>query len=185
MAQKIHAIMIVEVAGRPPEYLINSLQMHVDKMKDISGVELVSSKLATPRKLDEEKDLYTMFAEVEVKTDSFAKLLDLVFEFMPSSIEVIDPLDIELNLQEATMFMNDLSGRLHKYDDLAKIAKFQIQELNQKLQQMQPRPKVTEVIQPLKVTMDSGNSSKDPNRTSSKTAPSLDSKKSKKKPKKK
>ena len=155
--QKITAVMIIEVAGRPPEYLINSLKIHLDKLNHIPGVQVISSKIAEPRLIEEEKDLYTCFGEVEVKTIGLIKLMDLVFDFMPSSIEIIDPMDLELNCQEATMFMNDLTGRLHKYDEIAKIARMQIQQLTQKIQSSQPSqvaPKQTSPFQPIRITMD-------------------------------
>ena len=132
--QTIRAIMIVEVAGRPPEYLKNSLAAHIEKLNAIKGVTLIESKMAEPKFIDEKNDLYTMFSEVEFETAGLFKMMEVVFEFMPSSVEILEPLGIELNSQEATMFLNDLAGRLHRYDEVAKIAKMQIQQLAQKLQ---------------------------------------------------
>jgi len=106
--KKITAIMIIEVAGRPPQYLVDSMKAHIDKLNHIKGVSLVRSRISEPVIVESEKDLYTSFAEVEVQTDGLAKLMDLIFDFMPSSVEVIEPVDMELNCQEATMFMNDL-----------------------------------------------------------------------------
>lgn len=154
--QKITAIMIVEVAGRPPEYLTNSLQLHIDKLNHVKGVKLVSSKLSEPAVVESEKDLYTCFAEVEVEVVGLSKLMDLVFDFMPSSIEIIDPMNLDLNCQEATMFVNDLAGRLHKYDELAKIAKMQLMEMSKKLEQIQPKQASEEnanPFQPIRITM--------------------------------
>jgi chromosome condensin MukBEF ATPase and DNA-binding subunit MukB len=155
MEQKIRAIMIIEVAGRPPEYLVESIKAHIDKLNSFQGAKVVRSRFAEPRKLSEEKDLYTTFSEVEIETISMQKLLDVVFEFMPSSIEILDPEEVVFSLQETTNFLNDLSARLHKYDDVAKIARFQIQDLTQKLQQFQQAPKqnVSLPIQPIKVTI--------------------------------
>jgi len=152
--QKITAMMIIEVAGRPPEYLENSLKLHLEKLEHIKDVKLISSKIAESRLIEAEKDLYTCFGEVEVETIGFSKLMDLVFDFMPSSIEIINPNNIEFNCQEATMFANDMAGRLHKYDELAKIARLQLQNLNQQLQAKNAAPAVqSNPIQPMKITM--------------------------------
>lgn len=155
--QKITAVMIIEVAGRPPEYLEESLKAHLDKLNHIKDVKLISSKIAESRLIETEKDLYTCFGEVEVETIGFAKLMDLIFDFMPSSVEIINPNDIEFNCQEATMFANDMAGRLHKYDEVAKIARMQMQQLAQQLQQyQQPVQKVPQnPIQPIQITMNS------------------------------
>ena len=155
--QKIRAIMMIEVAGRPPEYLAESIGAHINKLNSVKDVRLVNSKISKPAIVDSSKDLYSCFAEVEVETTGLINLMDLVFDFMPSSIEIIEPVDLELNCQEVTMFMNDLAGRLHKYDEVAKIAGFQIQDLKNKLirmqQILQPSQKSQNMQQPLRVTM--------------------------------
>jgi hypothetical protein len=154
--QKITVAMIIEVAGRPPEYLENSLKIHLDKLNNIKDVRLISSKIAEPRLIETEKDLYTCFGEVEVEVLGMAKLMDLIFDFMPSSVEIINPSEIEFNCQEATMFANDMAGRLHKYDEVAKIARMQVQQLSQQLQryqQAQQRP--VNPIQPIQISMNS------------------------------
>lgn len=155
--QKITASMIIEVAGRPPEYLENSLKLHLEKLNHIKDVKLISSKIAEPRLIETEKDLYTCFGEVEVETVGFSKLMDLVFDFMPSSVEIINPNEIEFNCQEATMFANDMAGRLHRYDEIAKIARMQIQQLTQQLQRyQQPVQKApASPFQPMQITMNS------------------------------
>lgn len=155
--QKITALMIIEVAGRPPEYLENSLKLHLDKLNHIKDVKLISSKIAEPRLIETEKDLYTCFGEVEIETIGFSKLMDLIFDFMPSSVEIINPSEIEFNCQEATMFANDMAGRLHKYDEIAKIARMQMQQLTQQLQKyQQPTQKApSNPIQPIQITMNS------------------------------
>lgn len=162
--QKITSIMIIEVAGRPPEYLTNSMKLHIDKLNNIKGVSLNSSKISEPTLIESEKDLYSCFAEVEIDTENLAKLMDLIFDFMPSSVEIIEPTNLDLNCQEATMFANDLAGRLHRYDEVAKIAQFQIHQLTAKIAQMQqgaqPRP-AQNPIQPIKITMNQDDSPKE------------------------
>jgi hypothetical protein len=170
--KKITAIMIIEVAGRPPQYLIDSMRAHVDKLNHIKGVSLVSSKLSEPAIVESEKDLYTCFAEVEVRTDGLAKLMDLMFDFMPSSVEIIEPIDLQLNCQEATMFMNDLSGRLHRYDEVTKIMQMQIQQMSAKLSQMQQtqQPVSKNPIQPIQITMQHSSEEKEVKKPSKKSS---------------
>lgn len=167
---EITALMIVEVMGRPPEYLKEALDKHISQLNNRKDVKLVSSKISDTKKIDEEKDLYSSFAEVEVRVLGLGKLLDLVFEFMPSSIEIVDPENLELNCQEATMFLNDLSGRLHKYDDVAKLAQMKIYQLSQALQQtkQQPSSQSSSAIQPAMVTYGDGTEKKSVVKTISK-----------------
>jgi hypothetical protein len=181
MEEKIKAIMIIEVAGRPPQYLTDSLKAHVEKLNSIKGVRLVSSKIAEARIIEEEKDLYTSFAEVEVETETLGKLMELVMDYMPSSVEIVEPSEICFNCHEASMLFNDLAGSLHKYDEIAKVARMQIQQLSQRLQQMEaqhaPKPLVSP-IQPMRISME-------PQKTVEKESIKNTQKKSKKSNKKK
>ena len=129
--------MIVEIAGRPAEYVKDILKVHVGKIKEAKDASVVCEKLSEPKKLDSEQEMYTCFAEIEIETSSLSRLLELIFDYMPSSVEIVEPSELRLNSQEATAFACDLAGRLHKYDEIAKIAQIQTQQLAQKLQIMQ------------------------------------------------
>ncbi len=135
--QKIRAIMVIEVAGRPPEHIRNALKEHVGKMKTMKGVKYISEKISEATIVDKEQDIYSCFAEVEVEVETFFKLTELMFDFLPSSIEVVEPENLKFNTQEATMFLSDLSGRLHKYDEIAKVAQMRNNQFAQRLQMLQ------------------------------------------------
>jgi hypothetical protein len=147
MAKKIRAIMIVEIAGRPAEHVKESLISHIGQIKLKKEICVISQKMSAPRKIEEaEEELYTCFAEVEVEVDNFYKLTELVFDFMPSSVEIIEPNEISMSLSDATTYLNTLSGRLHKYDEIAKIAQMQVQQLAQRFQQMEKAGQLQNVL---------------------------------------
>ncbi len=135
--EKIRAILIIELMGRPAEYAKESLERHAGKLKKERGVEVFSISVSEPKKIEEaESEIYTCFAEVELEAENFAKLFDLVFDFMPSSIEILEPENLRLNINEATNFINALAGRLHRYDEIAKIAQIKNQQLAGKLKEL-------------------------------------------------
>jgi hypothetical protein len=135
--QKVRAIMIVEIAGRPPEHIKEALKAHVGVMKTMKGIKYLSETFSDAKLIDQEKEIYSSFVEVEVEVDNFMKLTELMFDFLPASIEVLEPDNLKFNSQEATNFLSDLSGRLHKYDEIAKIAQMKNQQLMQHLQSIQ------------------------------------------------
>ena len=137
MEQKIRAIMIIEVMGRPAEHLLEMIKIHVGQIKTMKDIKYISESFSEPKKIEAEQEFYTCFAEVEIETKGFQKLMDLIFDFMPSSIEILEPSNIDFSLSDATSFLNTLAGRLHKYDEIAKIAQIQTQQLAQRLQQAQ------------------------------------------------
>jgi len=122
--------MIVEMAGRPAVHLTESLEKHVGILHKVEDLEVHSIKVSEPRviemeegnKAPEGEDMFTAFAECDFECDSFARLSETMFDFMPSSVEVIEPSNVKLEMSEATDLLNNISGRMHRYDEIAKIA---------------------------------------------------------------
>ncbi|MGC9309557.1 MAG: hypothetical protein ACP5D2_02560 [Candidatus Nanoarchaeia archaeon] len=139
---KIRAVMIIEMMGRPPKHLQQSLTSHVEGIDKVDGVKIINNSESKPKKVKESKEeMYTCFSEVEVEADSFLTLIELIFDFMPSSIEVLSPNSLKMDIHDATSLLNTLSGRLHKYDEIAKVLKIKNQQLMQKLQEGQQASK--------------------------------------------
>jgi hypothetical protein len=153
MAKKIRAIMIVEVAGRPAQHVKDSIKAHVGQLRLKKEICVINESISNPRKVEGAEEMYTCFAEVEIEVENFARLTEIVFDYMPSSIEILNPDKVEMSLPEATTYLNTLAGRLHRYDEVAKIAQFQVQELAQRFQNMQQQriPKILPVVEENKV----------------------------------
>ena len=140
--EMVRAIMIVEMAGRPPEHLKESLEKHIKILDDVKDIEVHSIKISEPVeiKVDEvngEKGgepMFTAFAEADFECESFARLSETMFDFMPSSVEVVEPTKVVMDLHDATNLLNNISGRMHRYDEIAKIAGARLQQMNGQLQ---------------------------------------------------
>jgi hypothetical protein len=147
MAGKITGIMIIEIAGRPAQHIKDALVAHVGQIKGLKYAKLINATYSEPRKIEGvEQEMYSCFAEVEVESLDFADMMNLVFDFMPSSFEIIEPSEVKMSLSDATSVLNTLSGRLHKYDEIAKVAQFQVQQLAQKFQEMQNNPSTAKEV---------------------------------------
>ncbi|MFH0808509.1 MAG: hypothetical protein V1888_02735 [archaeon] len=126
----VRAIMIVEMAGRPAEHLTEALEKHVGILHKVNDITVHEIKVSEPReielkkgeKINEDEKMFTAFAECDFESPSFARLSETMFDFMPSSVEVIEPSSIKLEMSEATDLLNNISGRMHRYDEIAKIA---------------------------------------------------------------
>lgn len=135
--------MIVEIAGRPSEHVREALKTHVEKLKSYKGVRIDSMSLSTPREIEkfgkdgkptgELTGNYTCFSEIDFEAESFSIVSDVVFDFMPSSIEVIEPSKFSVGCVEATSILNNVSGRIHRYDEVARLAQFKIHQLSNQL----------------------------------------------------
>jgi hypothetical protein len=147
MAQKIRAIMIIEIAGRPANHVKDSLKAHTAQIRSIKDICVENENISEPKLIEMEnknpekpavsQEFYSCFSEIEFTTNSFQKLTDIVFDFMPSSIEILEPSELDFNLADATTYLNTLAGRLHKYDEIAKVSQLQVQQLAQRMQMMQ------------------------------------------------
>ena len=133
--------MIVEMAGRPAEHVKESLEKHIKVLDDVDDITLHSIKVSEPKEIEGSKGFFSSFAEVDFEVDKFNNLGNIVLDFMPSSIEVVEPANITISMKDATDMMNVFSGRLHKYDEIAKVAKFKIGKMNEELEALRKGPK--------------------------------------------
>ena len=87
--KKIEAVILLEVLGRPPEHVTNSLNEIIKSIAEEPGITVKEKLMNEPAPLKEEKELFTAFAEVEIEVETLMKLLSLLFKYMPSHVEII------------------------------------------------------------------------------------------------
>ena len=131
--------MIVEIAGRPAEHLKAALSQHIGVLNQVNDIEVHSIKLSEPKEIEGHKEMFTCFAEADFETKTFGRLAETMFDFMPSSVEVIEPAKVTMDMNESTALLNNISGRMHRYDEIAKIANIKINQLNAQLQEAQKK----------------------------------------------
>ncbi len=126
--------MIIEMLGRPKEHLIETLNEHVNKIGEIKEVKIISKNISEPKK-DDKEDVFMCFSEVEISCPSLEILSQIVINFMPSSIEVVEPSEIKIKCKESTDILNSLIAKLHSYDAIARAAHERIFLLNNQLKE--------------------------------------------------
>jgi len=119
--KKISAIIILEVIGRPPEYLIETLNNLIKTMGEEKGVVVKETKIREPVLMKEQKDFYSSFAEIEVEIEEILYLAILMFKYMPAHIEIISPQNLTLSNTGFNDLFNELTRRLHGYEEIARI----------------------------------------------------------------
>jgi len=154
---KLQARMVMEILGRPPENIIQALNMLLDRLGKEKGVKIIDKKVHDAVEAPGQKDLFTSFAEVEVELDSIANYLGIVFAYMPSHVELIYPENINLRNSELNELANSLTNRLHNYDAIAKRLMFERDYLMAKLDEITKKikekesGKTTSFVQDIKV----------------------------------
>ena len=116
--QKILANAILEIVGAPKEHVDNTLKTVLDKIKDERGIKIVNQEIGSAENMElgDVKNLYSAFAELEIEFGNVMRLLNFCFDFMPSSVEILEPENLNLNFGKLSSFLNDLLAQLHRYD---------------------------------------------------------------------
>lgn len=118
---KVKSVLVIEVLGRPPELITETLNDIVKKISGENGVKVISSKLNPPALIKDQKDFYTSFAEIEIETDNVLYLAILMFKYMPAYVEIISPQNLSLQNSDLNDVFNELTRRLHGYDEIVRI----------------------------------------------------------------
>jgi len=112
---------VFEILGKPKEHIIEVLNAMIKKLGEQEYVEIIEKKVHDPHEVkpDEKKGqkevLFSSFAELEIVVKTFHNLVEIIFDYMPASVEVIKPNDLKFKLNEANAVLNDLTARLHQY----------------------------------------------------------------------
>ena len=114
---------LLEIVGKPKAHVEESMKKYVENLKQ--------DKRFTVKKehyddIKEHEDLWATFAELEIATDDIHNILHFGLDYMPSSIEILEPANHSFNANELSMLFTDLQGKLHQVDMVAKQIKIEL-----------------------------------------------------------
>ncbi|MBW6442428.1 hypothetical protein K0A97_01435 [Patescibacteria group bacterium] len=130
---RIKAIIILEVIGKPPEHLVETLEKLAEGIGNEKGVFVISKKINKSVLLKDQKDFYSNFAEIELEVNELLQLLFLMFKYMPAHVEIVSPETIKTSNNDFGEVLNELLRRLHVYDEIARIMQLENKKLMDKL----------------------------------------------------
>ena len=108
---------IIEVLGKPKEYVEDSLKQYIEHIKKDSELVVLNEEYS---EIGEQGNLWSKFVELDIVIKGTKKLISFCFEYMPSSIEVMKPEHLIITNAELSNFLNDLQARLHDVDMIVK-----------------------------------------------------------------
>ncbi len=132
-SDKIVASLVIEVLGRPPEHIEETLREIIKKIGEEDGVSILESKINSSVEIQNQKGMFTTFAEIEVETKDLTTLVILMFKYMPAHIEIISPEALTLTNNGWNDIFNELVRRLHGYDEVAGVLQMEKKILEDKL----------------------------------------------------
>ena len=116
--KKIRTKVIIEVIGAPKEHIEKALGMILNRIKEEKYLEVVKAISFEAKQLKDK--IYTTFAETEIHFDDINKVIDFCFNYMPSSIEILEPTELTMSAKETNDMLNDVLAGLHKYEMVMK-----------------------------------------------------------------
>ncbi len=147
---KIKAIIMLEVIGKPPEHLVETLENLIKQIDTEKGVNVKSKDIKEPavmkekieilksgeqKKTPPKNDFYTTFAEIEIEVDEILSFVYLIFRYMPAHVEIISPELIALTNNGWNEIFNELTRRLHGYDEVARVLQIEKEILERRLKE--------------------------------------------------
>jgi len=143
----IRTLFIFEILGKPAEHIKDSLNKIVDELGEKEGINIVRREVHEPKRVDregKESDLFTTFAEVELETEDMKIILAIVMNMLPAHVEILAPVEYRFKNFELSSFLTEVTIKVHKYDELAKLSLFErnkhieiIKELEEKVKNLE------------------------------------------------
>jgi len=149
LEQRLHVLIVIEILGRPADFIEKALEGVVEKLAQEKNVEVKDKKFYPVKPI---KKLFSVFAEIELLC-TLKKLIEIVFDYMPSSVEIIEPAELRLNFNDANNLINDLAARLHQYDALGKRLRIEKSILERQLIQAKIKPVTIQMQEQLQKQM--------------------------------
>jgi len=145
---KIRALFIYEILGKPPEHIKETLDQLIDQIGRNPGINILNKKVHEPHLIDQEKakklgkkveDLYSTFAEVEMEVDSLDLVFKLVVNTLPSNMEILEPSELKLKNFELSQAIAEISMKLHQIDEVAKALSLERNQLLNIVKELQEK----------------------------------------------
>lgn len=123
----IHIRAIIEMLGTPKEHLLETLKSYVKKLSEDEKFIILNEDYSEP---EEKETMFAVFVELDILIKGIENVSWFAFDYMPSSLEIVEPEQFKYRSNEMTSFLNDLLGRLHQLDMVFKTSNAKIAKLN-------------------------------------------------------
>lgn len=142
--KKIRAEIILEVIGKPPEYLKETLENLAKSIEGEKGVQVIEKEINEPILMKDQKEFYTSFAELEIEVEEIINLAAIILKYMPSHVEIISPEIIHSTNAHWNDVLNETLIKLHGYDEIARVIQTEKMILEKKIRELMESKKNVE-----------------------------------------
>ncbi len=109
---------LIEIVGKPKNHVEESIKTYVDNIDENEHYHLTKKIIEKAEETDD--GFFSTYAEVEILTKELPGVTAFCFNYMPASIEIIEPSELVYNNVMLTDMLNELQAKLHEVDMVAK-----------------------------------------------------------------
>jgi GTP cyclohydrolase FolE2 len=115
----VRATMMVEAMAMSEDAAKMALEKHIKGIDREDGLIKYKTEWGEMKKVEKPfknvEVAYSLIVEVEFVAQSFEKLVWAVMTFCPSSIEILEPRNIKLDMGDAQGILNSISDVIHRF----------------------------------------------------------------------
>lgn len=112
----IQTRVMIEIIGKPKEYVEKTSSMYLEKIKQDKNIELLDSKISPVEEVSDMEGFFGSIMEIEMWISGISLLAGFCFDFMPSSVEILEPAEMRIKERDLSSLFNDLQQKLHSLD---------------------------------------------------------------------
>ncbi len=110
----------IEVMAIREEAAEKALRKHVEKIEEQNGIEVYKKEFDEPEEVenpptDKASKAYSQIVEIEFVVSSVKNLITFSMLYGPSSIEVIEPDEVHIKVDELQDMANSVAALIHQY----------------------------------------------------------------------
>ena len=115
----IRSTMMIEALAINKDAVKGALEKHVDAMSKVKASHIYKKDFGEIREVNNPlpniEKAFSGIVELELVTKNFESLLFLVMNFAPTSVEIIEPKNLKLDLGEAQSILVAVAEMLHRF----------------------------------------------------------------------
>ncbi len=115
----IESSMFIEAIAVKQEVVESSLEEHINKMRSIRDIFVYHTEFKESLKVEKPfKDIdeaYSMIAEIKLFAKDLFSLMTVIVLYGPSSVEVLGPNNLNVNIDEVQQIANSVADLIHQF----------------------------------------------------------------------
>ena len=114
MTEKLRVKSVIEVVGTPENFVKEAMDIVMQKLQERKDIKMLEQERFGTTKI-ENKPFWSTFCDLELEVNDVDVLLNYCVEFLPSSVDIVEPVGFQFQNYEINRLFNDIIARLHEY----------------------------------------------------------------------